>query len=46
MTFLKSEKLHVFYSIILGIIGGLVGTAIFGLSGYMISLSFLNPHFS
>ena len=45
MTFLKSEKLHVFYSIILGIIGGLVGTAIFGLSGYMISLSFFEPPF-
>lgn len=45
MMFLKGEKIHVFYSIVLGVIGGLVGTAIFGLSGYMIALSFFEPPF-
>lgn len=43
--YLKGEKMHIFYSIVLGIIGGLVGVAIFGLSGYMISLSFFAPPF-
>lgn len=43
--YLKGEKTHIFYSIILGIIGGLVGVSIFGLSGYMISLSFFEPPF-
>ncbi|CAM4309488.1 ATP-binding cassette domain-containing protein [Jeotgalicoccus halotolerans] len=45
MMYLKGEKMHIFYSIILGIVGGLVGVAIFGLSGYMISLSFFEPPF-
>ena len=45
MMYLKGEKMHIFYSIVLGIIGGLVGVAIFGLSGYMISLSFFEPPF-
>lgn len=43
MTFLRSERTKVLFSIVLGIIGGLVGISIFGLSGYMISLSFFNP---
>ncbi|CDZ98977.1 putative ABC transporter ATP-binding protein [Jeotgalicoccus saudimassiliensis] len=45
MMYLKGERMHIFYSIVLGIIGGLVGVAIFGLSGYMISLSFFEPPF-
>ena len=45
MMYLKGEKMHIFYSIVLGIIGGLVGVGIFGLSGYMISLSFFEPPF-
>lgn len=45
MNYIKNEKMHIFYSIVLGIIGGLVGVSIFGLSGYMISLSFFEPPF-
>lgn len=45
MSYLKGEKMHIFYSILLGIAGGLVGVSIFGLSGYMISLSFFEPPF-
>ena len=43
MKFLKNEQLKVFFSIILGVLSGLVGVLIFGLSGYMISLSYFNP---
>lgn len=43
MNFLKNEQLKVFFSIILGVLSGLVGVLIFGLSGYMISLSYFNP---
>src|SRR5699024_10764615 len=43
MKFLKNEQLKVFFSIILGVLSGLVGVVIFGLSGYMISLSYFNP---
>ncbi|QYA48718.1 ATP-binding cassette domain-containing protein [Nosocomiicoccus ampullae] len=45
MNFLKNEQLKVFFSIILGVLSGLVGVLIFGLSGYMISLSYFNPPF-
>ena len=31
MSYLKGEKMHIFYSILLGIAGGLVGVSIFGL---------------
>ncbi len=43
MEYLKNEKKHVFYSILLGVIGSLIGISIFGLSGYMISLSYFEP---
>lgn len=43
MTFFKNERSRVLLSIVLGIIGGLVGISIFGLSGYMISLSYFEP---
>lgn len=43
MEYLRNEKKHVFYSILLGVIGSLIGISIFGLSGYMISLSFFEP---
>lgn len=43
MNFLKNEQIKVYLSIILGILSGLVGVSIFGLSGYMISLSYFNP---
>ena len=43
MNFLKNEQSKVFFSIILGVLSGLVGVLIFGLSGYMISLSYFNP---
>lgn len=43
MNYLKSEQKHIFYSILLGLFGSLVGISIFGLSGYMISLSFFEP---
>ncbi len=45
MEYLKSERKQIFYSILLGLAGGLVGVALFGLSGYMISLSFFDPPF-
>ena len=45
MEFLKNERKQILYSIILGLSGGLVGIALFGLSGYMISLSFFDPPF-
>ncbi|GAB3066101.1 ATP-binding cassette domain-containing protein [Salinicoccus sesuvii] len=45
MEYLKSERKQILYSILLGLIGGLVGIALFGLSGYMISLSFFDPPF-
>ncbi|AKG73175.1 ATP-binding cassette domain-containing protein [Salinicoccus halodurans] len=45
MEYLKSERKQIFYSILLGLAGGLVGVALFGLSGYMISLSFFEPPF-
>src|SRR5699024_5601166 len=43
MEYLRNEKKHVVYSILLGVIGSLSGIAIFGLSGDMISLSFVEP---
>lgn len=43
MEYLKNEKKHVLYSILLGVVGSLIGISIFGLSGYMISLSFFEP---
>ncbi|SRR5690625_3370762 len=43
MEYLRNEKKHVVYSILLGVIGSLIGISIFGLSGYMISLSFFEP---
>ncbi|MCD2138900.1 amino acid ABC transporter ATP-binding/permease protein [Salinicoccus halitifaciens] len=43
MSYLKNEKKHIIYSIILGVIGSLIGISIFALSGYMISLSFFEP---
>lgn len=43
MSYLKRERKHIFYSIVLGLTGSLVGISIFGLSGYMISLSFFDP---
>lgn len=43
MNYLKTERKHILYSIILGFTGSLVGISIFGLSGYMISLSFFEP---
>lgn len=43
MGYLKNEKKHIVYSIILGVIGSLIGISIFALSGYMISLSFFEP---
>lgn len=45
MNYLRTERKHIFYSILLGLTGGLVGVTIFGLSGYMISLSFFDPPF-
>ncbi|WP_017547839.1 ATP-binding cassette domain-containing protein [Salinicoccus carnicancri] len=45
MGYLTGERKQVFYSILLGLAGGLVGVALFGLSGYMISLSFFEPPF-
>ncbi|MFC3420313.1 ATP-binding cassette domain-containing protein [Salinicoccus hispanicus] len=45
MEYLKSERKQILYSILLGLAGGLVGIALFGLSGYMISLSFFDPPF-
>ncbi|WP_411843464.1 ATP-binding cassette domain-containing protein [Salinicoccus sp. HZC-1] len=45
MEYLKRERKQIFYSILLGLAGGLVGVALFGLSGYMISLSFFDPPF-
>lgn len=45
MGYLKGERKQIFYSILLGLAGGLVGVALFGLSGYMISLSFFEPPF-
>ncbi|WP_373446106.1 ATP-binding cassette domain-containing protein [Salinicoccus bachuensis] len=45
MEFLKNERKQILYSIMLGLSGGLVGIALFGLSGYMISLSFFDPPF-
>ncbi|MBY8910048.1 ATP-binding cassette domain-containing protein [Salinicoccus roseus] len=45
MEFLRNERKQILYSIILGLSGGLVGIALFGLSGYMISLSFFDPPF-
>ena len=45
MEYLKSERKQIFYSILLGLAGGLVGVSLFGLSGYMISLSFFEPPF-
>ena len=45
MEFLKNERKQILYSIMLGLVGGLVGIALFGLSGYMISLSFFDPPF-
>ncbi|TVT26735.1 ATP-binding cassette domain-containing protein [Salinicoccus cyprini] len=45
MEYLKSERKQILYSILLGLVGGLVGIALFGLSGYMISLSFFDPPF-
>lgn len=43
MEYLRNEKKHVVYSILLGVVGSLIGISIFGLSGYMISLSFFEP---
>ncbi len=43
MGYLKNEKKHIVYSIILGVIGSLIGISIFAMSGYMISLSFFEP---
>lgn len=43
MEYLRDEKKHVIYSILLGVAGSLIGISIFGLSGYMISLSFFEP---
>src|SRR5699024_6992706 len=45
MGYLTGERKQIFYSILLGLAGGLVGVALFGLSGYMISLSFFEPPF-
>ncbi|MFB9859557.1 ATP-binding cassette domain-containing protein [Salinicoccus siamensis] len=45
MEYLKSERKNILYSILLGLAGGLVGVSLFGLSGYMISLSFFDPPF-
>lgn len=45
MEYLTGERKQIFYSILLGLAGGLVGVALFGLSGYMISLSFFEPPF-
>lgn len=43
MEYLRNERKHIIYSILLGVIGSLIGISIFGLSGYMISLSFFEP---
>lgn len=43
MGYLRNERKHIVYSIILGVVGSLIGISIFAMSGYMISLSFFEP---